>query len=259
MSMVEIEKAKEQMCEMFYDMYLRLAKLNENLEHSPGTIVWKGKGRRYSYWQYYHEGKQYQQYVRENELAQVRRRIEIMKEQKKRRAVLRLFVSRMKRALRAVRVNWQEIIAGYERQKEEQKSAEDMQRAARKQAKEKRYAAQYKHATDRGDLVASKSEEIIANLLFSRGIRYEYEKPLVIGRWHLKPDFTVWRKDGTMLIWEHAGLMHLEEYAKKFRQKLRLYEEAGFVQQKNLIITMEENGAFSAEEARRMIHWYKLE
>ncbi|MCI8632164.1 MAG: hypothetical protein HFE64_01585 [Lachnospiraceae bacterium] len=257
--MVEIEKAEEQMCEMFYDMHLRLERLNESLGHSPGTIVWKGKDKKYSYWQYYRKGKQYQQYVRQSELVQTRQQIQIMKEQKRRRTVLRLFVNRMKKALRAMRINWREVLAAYEQKKMEKKAAEYQRQTAQKQAKDKKYASQYKHATDRGDLVASKSEEIIANLLFSRGIRYEYEKPMTIGNWHLKPDFTVWRRDGTMLIWEHAGLMHLEDYAKKFRKKLMIYEEAGFVPQRNLIITMDENGAFSAEEARRMINWYRLD
>lgn len=81
--MVEIEKAEEQMCEMFYDMHLRLERLNESLGHSPGTIVWKGKDKKYSYWQYYRKGKQYQQYVRQSELVQTRQQIQIMKEQKK--------------------------------------------------------------------------------------------------------------------------------------------------------------------------------
>lgn len=254
--MVEAETMCEQLKQFFLDTYLRLAELDRCLVHSPGTFIWKGK---YSYWQYYVKGRQFQKYVRAGAREEVQRQIEVMKEQKQRRSTLRRHLAAAKRSLKAFGIAWQEVLAGYEESRKVKQRQQDEQQEARQVAAGKKYTEQYKHVTDRGDLVASKSEEIIANLLFSRRIRYEYERPLVIGQWHLKPDFTVWRPDGTMLIWEHAGLMHVEKYAKKFREKLRVYESAGFVPQKNLIVTVDEDGAFSAEEARRMIQLYKLD
>lgn len=253
---MEAEMMREQLRQFFLDTYLRLAELDRCLVHSPGTFIWKGK---YSYWQYYVKGRQIQKYVRAGAREEVQRQIAVMKEQNRRRSVLRQDLTAAKRSLKAFGVHWQEVLAGHEEALELKQRRLSEQQEARKTAAKKKYTEQYKHATDRGDLVASKSEEMIANLLFSRGIRYEYEKPLMIGQWHLKPDFTVWRKDGTMLIWEHAGLMHVEEYARKFREKLRVYESAGFVPQRNLIVTVDEDGAFSVEEARRMIQLYKLD
>lgn len=257
--MIEIKNAQEQMSEIFLDAYLRIKTLNQQLVHSPGTLVWKGLGKKYSYWQYYINGKQFQRYIRAKEVSQVKRQIQVMKEQKKRRAVLLRFLNAMKRALKAVKIHWQDVITAYEEKCKDQAQTQEKKQKAKAKAAQKKYARQYKHITDKGDQVASKSEEIIANLLFARGISYEYEKQLSIGNRLLKPDFTVWRKDGSMLLWEHAGLMDVDDYAKKFREKLKLYESAGFIPQKNLIITMDEDGAFSAEEARRMIQLYKLD
>ena len=257
--MIEVKMLTEQLAQAFLDTYLRITELNKQLVHSPGTLVWKGTQKKYSYWQYYVKGKQIQHYVKSSELASVQNQIRIMKEQKKRRSALLAFLSALKRALRAFRIQWQEILISHEQKLTEKKKQQIQHEKAKNIAAKKKYTQQYKHATDRGDLVASKSEEIIANLLFSRGIRYEYEKPLTIGNWHLKPDFTVWKKDGTMLIWEHAGLMEKEKYAEKFQEKLKVYRNAGFTPQKNLIITVDENGAFSAEEARRMIYLYRLD
>lgn len=257
--MIERETLTEQLKQSFLDTYLRIAELDKVLIHSPGTLIWKGKEKKYSYWQYYVKGKQFQHYVRPAELAAVQNEIRVMKEQKRRQSALRTFLSSIKRALRAFKIQWQEILAAHEQQLAEKKKQQTLHQRAKNIAAKKKYTHQYKHATDRGDLVASKSEEIIANLLFSRGIRYEYEKPITIGSWHLKPDFTVWRKDGSMLIWEHAGLVDDEKYARKFQQKLEVYKSAGFTPTKNLIVTEDENGAFSAEEARRMIYLYKLD
>lgn len=256
--MVEMEMMMEQLKQFFLDVYLRIEELNRALVHSPGTVVWKGQQKRYSYWQYYVKGKKFQKYVRADALEEVRRQIEVMKQQKKRRGALRRSLSMARGALRAFGVQWQEVVAGYQEAKQEKERRREQYRKAKKAASKKKYAEQYKHLTDRGDLVASKSEEIIANLLFSRGIRYEYERPMTIGKWHLRPDFTVWRKDGSVVIWEHAGLMDVESYARSFREKLKIYEIAGYVPQRNLIVTVEEKGAFSAEEARRMIEVYML-
>jgi len=41
-------------------------------------------------------------------------------------------------------------------------------------------AEAHMHLTDRGDLVRSRSELLIANLLHAHGIDYAYEQPLAI-------------------------------------------------------------------------------
>ena len=65
-------------------------------------------------------------------------------------------------------------------------------------------------------MVRSKSEVIIANMLFEREIAFEYEKPLYArdGSFYL-PDFTIlWR--GERYYWEHLGLLVREEYRNKW-------------------------------------------
>jgi hypothetical protein len=48
------------------------------------------------------------------------------------------------------------------------------------------------HRTERGELVRSKSELVIADKLYARGIDYAYEQPLVLPNGHIRyPDFTI--------------------------------------------------------------------
>lgn len=87
------------------------------------------------------------------------------------------------------------------------------------------------HKTERGDLVRSKSEVIIANALEqfekTRRLRYSYEKPLAVadGSYRL-PDFTIETEHGTW-YWEHCGMLGLPEYARRWNEKLRWYAEQG--------------------------------
>ena len=106
--------------------------------------------------------------------------------------------------------------------------------------------------------MASKSEVIIANMLYSYGVKYEYERPIVIDGVTYKPDFTIWRSDGTVILWEHAGLLDDPEYAQRFEQKLAMYRKAGYTQAVNLIVTSDNNGAIDTAEVRRMMEVYRL-
>lgn len=256
--MNEITMVREQLSAAFLETYLRIQKLDEQLEHSPGTIVWKGPKKQYAYWQTYKNGRQSQRYIHKAGLEAVKSRIQTMKAQKEKRSILRRFLNDMKKALRAIKVRWQEVISVYEEAKARQEAEAVSRSAAKKAAENKRYADSYKHVTDKGDLVASKSEQLIANMLFARGIQYEYEKPLQIGSITFKPDFTVRSADGRIWIWEHAGLLDDPDYARRFREKLRMYEQAGIRLQENLIVTKDQNGAFDAEEVRRTIQFYRL-
>jgi hypothetical protein len=80
------------------------------------------------------------------------------------------------------------------------------------------------HRTLADFMVRSKSEVIIANLLFDREIPFLYEKPLYApdGSFYL-PDFTIsWR--GDQFFWEHLGLLHQEEYRRRWAVKKAWYE-----------------------------------
>lgn len=248
----------EKLCLIFVETYLRAARLEKQLPHSPGCIIRRGLNSRYAYWQVWQNGSRREQYVPEDKLEEVQQRIARMKVQWQRMEELRDFLKKLKRMLQVCGISWQEVLADYERGRNRKQRQADIHLQARKAAEGKRHAEHYKHRTDKGDQVASKSELIIANLLYAYGVPYEYEKPMRVGDLILKPDFTVSRPDGSIVLWEHAGLLEQPDYARNFENKLRLYQQAGFRQPLNLIVTRDENGAFSAEEVRRMIEIYKL-
>lgn len=74
-----------------------------------------------------------------------------------------------------------------------------------------------------GQMVRSKSELIIANMLHERGVPFLYEKLCRVGDGTMYlPDFTIsWR--GETWFWEHWGRMDLPEYKKKRDEKVAWY------------------------------------
>jgi hypothetical protein len=69
--------------------------------------------------------------------------------------------------------------------------------------KNKFYEEKLIHKTKRGEMVRSKSEVIIANMLFDADINYLYEEPLQLKDGSIRsPDFTI-SKNGKTFYWEH--------------------------------------------------------
>jgi ATP-dependent exoDNAse (exonuclease V) alpha subunit len=82
------------------------------------------------------------------------------------------------------------------------------------------------HQTDRGELVRSKSEVIIADHLHRRRINYRYEEQLKLGEDIRIPDFTFEDDDtGITYYWEHCGMLFDPEYARRWEAKKALYSE----------------------------------
>ena len=75
-----------------------------------------------------------------------------------------------------------------------------------------------------GEMLRSKSEVIIANLLHERQIPFRYEEPLFASDGSLAlPDFTVtW--GGRTYYWEHVGRLDLPDYSMKWNAKCTWYE-----------------------------------
>jgi len=95
--------------------------------------------------------------------------------------------------------------------------------------------------TQKGEIVRSKSEKIIADLFDKYNIPYVYEPRLELNNLHtVYPDFAILnvRKKKT-IYWEHLGLIDINEYAIKNLQKISEYENAGFELGDTLIITTE--------------------
>lgn len=100
--------------------------------------------------------------------------------------------------------------------------------------------------TEQSDFVRSKSEVIIANILFQhrKDILYKYEKPLeVLVDRKIKtiyPDFTIMNiHTGKIWYWEHAGRMDDPIYANEFVKKTNTYVTNGFLPGKDVIFTYE--------------------
>ena len=85
------------------------------------------------------------------------------------------------------------------------------------------------HRTERGDLVRSKSELVIADKLYARGIDYAYEQPLILpGDRTRYPDFTIIDgARGVTYYWEHLGLLHDPGYRARWERKRAEYFDAG--------------------------------
>jgi exodeoxyribonuclease V alpha subunit len=99
------------------------------------------------------------------------------------------------------------------------------------------------HRTLTDQMVRSKSEVIIANMLFDRDIPFKYEVPLHApdGTFYL-PDFTInWR--GEEWYWEHLGMLHDERYRNHWETKRTWYEKHGFADR---LITTTETGGFDS-------------
>lgn len=107
------------------------------------------------------------------------------------------------------------------------------------------------HIGDGGQLLRSKSEVIIWNKLYEHRNEFEsiYEKRFAKNR--LLPDFTIINNSGNIeFIWEHLGLTNDLSYAKRWKEKEKIYKENGFTEKKgNLIITRDnEKGAIDSED-----------
>jgi exodeoxyribonuclease V alpha subunit len=86
------------------------------------------------------------------------------------------------------------------------------------------YEAGKIHEALSGDMLRSKSEVIIANLLHEREIPFSYEQPLFAPDGTLRlPDFTVASR-GRTFYWEHLGLLDQGRYADEWERKKAWYD-----------------------------------
>lgn len=94
--------------------------------------------------------------------------------------------------------------------------------------------------TRRGERVRSKSEVLIADMLYEAEVPYLYEFPVKLGRYTAYPDFMILNKRTMeVYIWEHLGMMDNPEYVETCMRKIKDYATYGWVQGKNLLLTFE--------------------
>lgn len=103
------------------------------------------------------------------------------------------------------------------------------------------------HQTLSGDFVRSKSEVIIANILYQSDIPFTYEERLYAADGSNRlPDFTI-RRDRQTYYWEHLGMLELDDYAGEWAIKKAWYK-TNFPGQ---LITTEESSTIS--QATKML------
>ena len=84
------------------------------------------------------------------------------------------------------------------------------------------------HLANSGDMVRSKQERFIANLLTSEGISFEYERKLSSwGGSFRYPDFTLFI-NGEQYYWEHWGMVDDYSYRQDIARRIRWYREHGY-------------------------------
>jgi len=113
-----------------------------------------------------------------------------------------------------------------------------------------------KYETRKGDLVRSKSEAIIADILYELKIPYRYEEEIKfrfgVTRY---PDFTLLKiKTHEEIYLEHLGMLDSEEYRNANISKMDEYRSNGIYLGKNLLITYEtEDSPLDIKGIRRML------
>lgn len=98
------------------------------------------------------------------------------------------------------------------------------------------------HKTENGIWVRSKSEVIIANILYRSGIEFQYEEKLYYNasQW-IEPDFTI-RHNGKTWFWEHLGLLGDEQYNENWQEKKQIFKDLGVF---DCVITTTESAVLS--------------
>jgi exodeoxyribonuclease V alpha subunit len=125
--------------------------------------------------------------------------------------------------------------------------------AVRPESVDRYYAEHLIHRTRKGIMVRSKSEVIVADILTSLGISYEYEQKLTSkddpNDFKL-PDFTV-SYEGDTFYWEHLGMLSVPSYKEAWDRKRQWYKDNSFLHR---VITSEDglDGSIDAAEIERI-------
>lgn len=113
------------------------------------------------------------------------------------------------------------------------------------------YAEHLIHRTDKGHMVRSKSELVIANKLLSMGMAYQYERKIdgTLRAGKLLPDFSFVDPAGDLIVWEHLGMLGREDYLRGWEWKKKWYQDNGYEEGVNLFTTFDEsNGGLDSEK-----------
>ena len=195
-----------------------------------GTLVRKKVGR-YTYYdlQVWEEGKRKRSYVRKKEVERIQQQIEQRRYQEEQLRGQKSYLEQLRKCLRHFRVKGEEVMESYEAERRESVRQEKEREAEREATRQKPYGEGCRYRTLRGEYVRSKSEQVIANLLYALGIPYKYEPVVRLGKREVRGDFWVKSKVNPRreYYWEHYGMMEDEEYRERAAEKQRLYRGTG--------------------------------
>ena len=116
--------------------------------------------------------------------------------------------------------------------------------------------------TLRGEDVRSKSELIIANMLHSKHIDYEYEPVLELNGEIRRPDFLIEDDDsGKIYYWEHLGMCMNKGYRQNWKRKVQWYRKNDILPhnegggQNGILLTSKDTkkGGINSEEINDLI------
>jgi len=112
------------------------------------------------------------------------------------------------------------------------------------------------YKTAKGDLVRSKLEMIIADILFQLGIPYRYEAAVTLADGSIRyPDFTILCPSTRKLYYlEVCGMMDDPSYVDSLLNKLHGYSESGIIEGDNLLLVFENHSVgFDPDDFKRML------
>lgn len=232
-----------------------LKKIDTFLNHAPeGCLKWQNRnGKTYYYHQFMKDNKWGRRYIKKGELslaktlAQKQYYLSI-------RPILEKMLDETKRFMKKCPSN--ELEEVYDNLAIERKSlVTPIQISVKEKVKQWQtevyeknlmYPDNLRYETEQGDVVRSKSEVIIANILYHnrKDILYKYERPLEVmenGRQKtIYPDFTIInRHTGAITYWEHAGRMDDPYYANEFVRKMNTYVANDLLPGRDVIVSFE--------------------
>lgn len=114
------------------------------------------------------------------------------------------------------------------------------------------------YRTIAGTYVRSKSEMMIANTLYLRGLCVRYEMLTDVGGQTYATDFSIFKaKTNTIAAWEHFGMMDNQTYRGHALHKISDYMSGGYIPGDNLIFTFEsQNTPYDQEYIDAVIDHY---
>ncbi len=257
-----------QLPSLLWQSYLYVSHNLDAVSHSlaslpRGHIVRKSRGSHtYFYLQSWHQGKQFQKYIRLRDLDATRQALLDRQQLLSQQTTWLSMLNAISKALRCFGVDVQKRMAQHSA--DEWLRREDLAKRKRavEEAKAKPYAENYRYLVALKDgyvMVASKSEALILQDLVALEVPVEYEPEIVIEGRTYKGDFRVRNKNNEekAYYWEHLGMLKDPHYRERWREKEAAYRRAGIEEGRNLLVTRdEEDGGVDMVRIHNMILQY---